>query len=191
MTKADLSLAADLGPPPELLAQLSHHDALAVRELVAANPATPRHTLARLARDEAEYVYVVTKVAENVSTSPDSLHFLASDIWAPTRLGVARNPSTLPQTLHLLSADHDDEVRLAVLTNPRTPPASRRASFFALLAEGGAYLLEGLSWPDPCPGITEDEWYLAISLADGCVQPPKNLEAVVMVVLAEHSSQKS
>ncbi|WP_426039685.1 hypothetical protein [Brevundimonas sp. DC300-4] len=86
---------------------------------LAANPATPAHVLAGLARNENTDVRKA--VALNPSTTPDVLGLLATDAENPDiREAVALNPNITPEILNILVADSEISVRSAVAKNPST-----------------------------------------------------------------------
>lgn len=88
---------------------------------LAKNKNTPPDILAELSVHEAQSVRVT--VASNTNTPPDILEELADDNQCTFK--VAANPNTPPWVLADLSDMQNDFLREIVRTNPNTPPSIR------------------------------------------------------------------
>lgn len=88
--------------------------------LVAENPSTTPETLATLATNNDDVT--VALVAGNPSTPPEVLDTLARDSDEDVRHAVAMNPSTPPKALTLLAFDRRLLVRMEAESNPNTAP---------------------------------------------------------------------
>lgn len=116
--------------PAEIREQLSNESFLCfspareeqtcgARQQLASQFTTSTKTLAKLAKDESQWVRAL--VAKNPNTPTSSLERLATDEREMVRRNVASNPKTPPHCLAQLAADSYAGIRCKVATNPSTP----------------------------------------------------------------------
>ncbi len=105
---------------PERLEELSYSIWEQVLYQVAWNNHTPLTVLARLAKDENEYLR--RGVAKNPNSTPDILDLLSKDKVANVRDGVASNKNSPPKVLMRLAKDNDFGVLRCVAKNTSSSP---------------------------------------------------------------------
>jgi len=95
------------------------NDMLHIRRVVAGNPNTPGHVLARLSEDTNPLIR--QRIAENPNSPIDVLRKLSDDIHSDVRLAVAENPNASTDILAKLAEDEDSDVRYGVAESPHMP----------------------------------------------------------------------
>ena len=108
-----LQVAESPETPLPVLEQLVGDLELPVRLAVQYNPSCPPE-LVRLVQGQHQ-------IADDWDTNADQLTSLGSSSWDWIRLAVAQNPSTSEETLMKLAGDEVFRIQLAVAKNPATP----------------------------------------------------------------------
>lgn len=108
-------VAGSIDTTPQLLARLIGSIHLAIRDTARNNPSCPPETIELIDR---EY-----EIAANWDTPPAQLAISATSHWEWIRLTVAQNPSTSGETLMMLAQAEVARIRLAVANNPHAPAA--------------------------------------------------------------------